>query len=133
MTGASNLDLVACLVVVSWYQCVQPAPDNCPQLFDAVEVRRLPVLFSLVVDLVAIDEYLKYSANTGLDLDCYVLTTFCHELVDHPGRNSVILSRNAVDDLDVHSAFASHPTPPVEFSVQVIIYEDIKVSYVMNQ
>jgi hypothetical protein len=51
---------------------------------------------------------LQDSAHSGLHLNGYVLTAFRYELVDHPGRNTVILSRYAVDDLNVHQTFASH-------------------------
>ena len=89
---------------------VEPVSHDCPQFLDAVEVRRLAVLFLLVIDLVAVNKHLEDSTHAGLHLDRYCASAFSYELVDHPGRNTVILSRYAVDDLDVHLSFASHST-----------------------
>ena len=108
--GPSIGSMDSALVVGGGYQRVQPASHDCPKLFDAVQMRRLIVLFDLVIDLIAIDEDLQDSTDAWLDRDRYVTTTLCHEFVDHPGRNSVVLSRDAVDDLNIHFAFASHET-----------------------
>ena len=110
MRGPYVRSLDTVLVVGDGYQGVQSAPHDCPKLFDPVQMRRLVVLFDLVIDLVAIDEDLQDSTDAGLDRDRYVTTTLCHELVDHPGRNSVVLSRDTVDDFNVHFAFTSHQT-----------------------
>ena len=108
--GPSIGSMDTVLVVGDGYQRVQSAPHDRPKLFDPVQMRGLVVLFDLVIDLVAIDEDLQDSADTGLDRDRYVTTAFRHELVDHPGRNSVVLSRDAVDYFNVHFAFSSHQT-----------------------
>ena len=100
------------LVVGRRRQSVESASDYRAQLLDAVQVRRLTAFLRLVVDLVPVDEDLQDSAHAGLDLDRDVISAFRHELVDHPGRDSVVLSRHAVDDFDVHSAFASHSDKP---------------------
>lgn len=86
----------------------QPVLDYGFQLLDAVEVRGLSVLFLLVVDFVAIYEDLQNAGHAGLDLYGYCISAYTYELIDHPGRNTVILSRYAIDNLDVHLAFASH-------------------------
>ena len=99
------------LVVVSGGgERVEPVSYNRPQFLDTVEVRRLTVLFLLVIYLVAVNKHLEDSTHTGLHLDRYCTSTFSYKLVDHPGRNTVILSRYAVDDLNVHLSFASHST-----------------------
>ena len=101
----------AALVVVSGGgERVEPVSYNRPQFLDAVEVRSLTVLFLLVIYLVAVNKHLEDSTHTGLHLDGYCTSAFSYKLVDHPGRNTVILSRYAVDDLNVHFSFASHST-----------------------
>lgn len=82
--------------------------DDCLQLLDSVEMRRLVALFSLVIDLVAIDIDLQYTRYTGPYLYRNRITTSIHKLVDHPGRYAVVLSRYAIDDLDIYQTFASH-------------------------
>ena len=109
--GLSLQDSYAVLVVVSGGgERVEPVSHNRPKFLDAVEVRSLSVLFLLVIDLVAVNKHLEDSTHTGLHLDGYCTSAFSYELVDHPGRNTVILSRYAVDDLNVHLSFASHST-----------------------
>lgn len=109
--GLSLQDSYDVLVVVSGGgERVEPVSYNRPKFLDSVEVRRLAVLFLLVVNLVAVNKHLEDSTHTGLHLYGYCASTFSYELVDHPGRNTVILSRYAVDDLNVHLSFASHST-----------------------
>ncbi len=99
------------LVVVSGSgERVEPVSYNRPQFLDTVEVRSLSVLFLLVIYLVAVNKHLEDSTHTGLHLNRYCTSAFSYELVDHPGRNTMILSRYAVDDLNVHLSFASHST-----------------------
>ena len=116
--GPYVLPLDTVLVVGDGYQGVQSASHDRPKLFDAVQMRGLVVLFDLVIYLVAIDEDLQDSADAWLDRDRYVTTALCHELVDHPGRNSVVLSRDAVDDFNVHFAFTGHETNLLFWLVQ---------------
>ena len=96
------------LVSSGSHYALKPVLDDCLQFLDSVQMRGLIALFSLVVDLVAIYIDLQYTRYSGLNRDRNFITASIHKLVDHPGRNTVILSRYAVDDLNVHQTFASH-------------------------
>ena len=116
---------MALVVVGRGGERVEPVSHNRAQFLDAVEVRSLTVLFLLVVDLVAVNKHLEDSTHAGLHLDGYLASTFSYELVDHPGRDTVILSRYAVDDLNVHLSFASHSTTSYEID-RFVIYTQHK-------
>ena len=118
------------LVVVSrGGERVEPVSYDRTQFLDAVEVRGLSVLFLLVVYLVAVDEHLEDSAHAGLDLYGYRASAFSYELVDHPGHDTVVLSRYAVDDLNVHFSFASHSTYLLMGLTKSGIILSINISY----
>ena len=82
--------------------------DDCLELLDSVEVRRLVALLSLIVDLVAIDIDLQDTRHTGSNFNRNCVTTGIHKLVDHPGRYTVVLSGYAIYDLNIYQTFASH-------------------------
>ena len=85
-----------------------PVLDDCLQFLDSVEVRRLVALLSLVIDLVAIDIDLQHTQYTGAYFNRNCTSASIHKLVDHPGRNTVVLSGYTIDDLDIYQTFASH-------------------------